>query len=116
MLGRFADRAKTVAALLILLLAAGTALPAAMHGGAADDPYCDPARTGGSQEVWAADAAGGHAEHCDVCHWLRGVRSFDAAPVPSPDLPSLRRDDPRPLPRAHARSARAAAATRAPPA
>jgi hypothetical protein len=116
MLGRFADRAKTVAGLLIVLLAVGTALPAAIHGGAADDPYCDPARPGGSHDRWSPGAGGGHAEHCDVCHWLRGVRSFDAAPLPSPDAPSLHLDDPRPLPRAHARPGRAAAPTRAPPA
>lgn len=116
MLCRFADRAKTVAGLLIVLLAVGTALPAAIHGGAADDPYCDPARPGGSHDAWSPGAGDAHAEHCDVCHWLRGVRSFDAAPVPSPDAPSLHLDDPRPLPPAHAPSGRAAAPTRAPPA
>jgi hypothetical protein len=68
-----------LARLLVVLLSLGTSIPIATHGDAGHDP-CDtadlapPARTS-----LHAPATPGKAQHCEVCHWLRSLRAFDAS-------------------------------------
>jgi len=112
----FAHRAAIVARLLVLLLAAGTALPTAIHAGGADDPYCDPSRSSQGTDAWTPGSGIADREHCEICHWLRAVRSFDAVPTPSLDAPRRRDHALRPLLLARAVPERASAPTRAPPA
>jgi len=95
--------------LLAIWLALGSALPVALHGQMEDDPLCDPGTRAGERVLTQAthDAAAGH---CDVCHWLRGLRSFlagdgtttapSAAPVEHvlPSVPAQARRGPRGIP------------------
>lgn len=69
--------AGALARLLVLLLSLGTTIPAASHGDAGHDP-CDAAESGSSAPA-SLHAVGGSESprHCDVCHWLRSVRSFE---------------------------------------
>lgn len=80
MLPKLLLRTSLVARLLVALLAAGSVLPGLLHGQLADDPFCD-ARRGAADLAVSAAAHTDAPDHCDVCHWLRGVRSFVAAPA-----------------------------------
>ena len=73
------------AGLLVVLLAAGAALPAALHADANHDP-CDTLDGGAAGAV---RLTGGSpvvpAQHCGICHWLRSLRVFQsnvAEPLP----------------------------------
>lgn len=78
------QRTRPFARLLALLLVVGTALPTALHAGWDDDPLCEPALAGsGVAMAIGAASPEGQAQHCDICHWLRSLRSLDAAPAGS---------------------------------
>jgi hypothetical protein len=69
------------AGLLIIFLAMGASLPAALHGEASDDA-CEASggSTGHDSNLRAASPVV-VAQHCGICHWLRSLRVFqtDAA-------------------------------------
>jgi len=73
------------AGLLVLLLTAGVALPAALHADANDDPCgaLDGGSAGGSRLTVGSPVI--PAQHCGICHWLRSLRVFHtdvAEPMP----------------------------------
>jgi hypothetical protein len=105
------------ARLLVVLLTMGVALPAALHGDAADD-LCEAAAddTAGESRRLQAGSYDAAAQHCSICHWLRSLRVFqtDAVqPLPRP-VPSARAVS-RPAPPLR-RMALSALPARAPPA
>jgi hypothetical protein len=74
---RLTWRTRFFARVLAVVVLAGTALPAALHGGMDDDPLCDsqfagPAATGRI----GGDVAAPAPQHCLICHWLRSIRIF----------------------------------------
>jgi hypothetical protein len=76
-----------MARLMVVLLAVGATLPFAVHTDATPDA-CDLAGRAGTLETRVqaptpVEASG----HCDVCHWLRLLRGFDA--VTNEPLPRL---------------------------
>jgi hypothetical protein len=76
-----------MARLMVVLLTVGAALPFALHTDTMPDA-CDLAGGPGTVETRVqtaipVDASG----HCDVCHWLRLLRGFDA--VTNEPLPRL---------------------------
>jgi hypothetical protein len=82
MLPALLDRTRPLARLLALLLAVGTALPAALHAGWDEDPFCEPAlATDDAPHAWRASTGDAQARHCDSCHWLRSLRGLDATPA-----------------------------------
>jgi hypothetical protein len=84
MLSRFRNVGRRVAGLLVALLIGATALPPALHAGM-DDLACDlgAARSAGVTRVDASDS---HRVplHCEVCHWLRSIRVFEASRAATP--------------------------------
>ena len=73
------------AAILAVFLAAGAALPSALHADVNDDP-CEAVGSGpaGPHVQSAPDA--GAPQHCVICHWLRSFRVFQGGAVqPLPD-------------------------------
>ncbi len=86
MLSRLHLVGRHVAGLLIALLIGATALPPALHADM-DDLACDfgAARSGRATHFDASDT---HANslHCEVCHWLRSIRVFEAALSATPQL------------------------------
>ena len=77
-----------LAGLLVALLIGATALPPALHADM-DDLACDfgAARSGRATHFDANDT---HANslHCEVCHWLRSIRVFEATLSATPQLVS----------------------------
>lgn len=75
-----------LAGLLVVLLIGATALPPALHADM-DDLACEfgAARSAGTTHFDANDT---HANslHCEVCHWLRSIRVFDATRSAAPQL------------------------------
>jgi hypothetical protein len=75
-----------LAGLLVVLLIGATALPPALHADM-DDLACEfgAARSAGTTHLDANDT---HANslHCEVCHWLRSIRVFDATRSAAPQL------------------------------
>ena len=68
-----------LARLLVVLLTLGTSVPVAVHGDAGHDP-CDAGDIAPLAPLTLhGPAAPVTARHCDVCHWLRSLRAFDAA-------------------------------------
>ena len=86
MLSRFHLVGRRLAGLLVALLIGATALPPALHADM-DDLACDfgAARSGRATHFDANDT---HANslHCEVCHWLRSIRVFEAALSATPQL------------------------------
>ncbi len=86
MLSRFRPVGRRLAGLLVALLIGATALPPALHADM-DDLACEfgAARSARATHVDANDT---HANslHCEVCHWLRSIRVFDAALSVTPQL------------------------------
>jgi len=75
------------AGLLVVLLTAGVALPAALHADANDDPCeaLDGGAAGGSRLTVGSPVV--PAQHCGICHWLRSLRVFQTdAAEPLPQL------------------------------
>jgi hypothetical protein len=68
------------AAVLTAFLAAGVALPSALHADVNDDP-CEAVGSGpaGPHIQPAPDA--GASQHCVICHWLRSFRAFEGGAV-----------------------------------
>ena len=76
------------AAVLAVFLAAGVALPSALHADVNDDP-CEAVGSGpaGPHVQPAPDA--GASQHCFICHWLRSFRAFEGGAVQLlPGLPA----------------------------
>jgi hypothetical protein len=70
-------RIRLLAVLVGLSLLGSTALPAALHG-EGDDPFCArPLATAQGDASLAAASVGPEAAHCDVCHWLRSLRTIE---------------------------------------
>ena len=86
MISRFRPVGRRLAGLLIALLIGATALPPALHADM-DDLACEfgAARSARATHIDANDS---HANplHCEVCHWLRSIRVFDAALSVTPQL------------------------------
>jgi hypothetical protein len=77
---------RRLAGLLVALLVGATALPPALHADM-DDLACEfGAAT--SARTTHVDANDTHADslHCEVCHWLRSIRTFDVATAGLPVL------------------------------
>jgi hypothetical protein len=74
------------AGLLTLLLTAGVAFPAALHGGANDDA-CEAFGGGAREARLQAASPAASSPHCGICHWLRSLRVFQTDAVqPLPRL------------------------------
>ena len=86
MLSRFRPVGRHFAGLLVALLIGATALPPALHADM-DDLACDfgAARSGRATHVDANDTHA-RAVHCEVCHWLRSIRVFEASRAATPHL------------------------------
>lgn len=86
MLSRFRPVGRHFAGLLVALLIGATALPPALHADM-DDLACEfgAARSG---RVTHVDANDTHAPalHCEVCHWLRSIRVFEASRAATPQV------------------------------
>ena len=86
MLSQFRLVGRRFAGPLVALLIAATALPPALHAGM-DDLACEfgAARSGRGTQLEASD---NHRVplHCEVCHWLRSIRVFEAALSVAPQL------------------------------
>ena len=86
MLSRLRPVGRRFAGLLVALLIGATALPSALHAGM-DDLACElgAARSAGATRVDASDS---HRVplHCEVCHWLRSIRVFEASRAATPQL------------------------------
>lgn len=86
MLSRFHPVGRRLAGLLIVLLVGATALPPALHADM-DDLACEfgAARSARGAHVDANDS---HSDslHCEVCHWLRSIRVFEAVLAATPHL------------------------------
>jgi hypothetical protein len=71
---------------LVALLIGATALPPALHAGM-DDLACEfgAARSGRGTQL---DASDNHRVplHCEVCHWLRSIRVFEASRAATPQV------------------------------
>ena len=89
-----------LARLLVVLLTLGTSVPVAVHGDAGHDP-CDAGDIGPlAPQSLHGPAAATKTRHCDVCHWLRSLRAFDAAleaPAIS-QIPTVSTFNPAPAP------------------
>lgn len=77
---------RRLAGLLVALLIGATALPPALHADM-DDLACEfgAARSGRGTHVDANDTHA-RALHCEVCHWLRSIRVFEASRAATPQL------------------------------
>lgn len=86
MLSRVRPVGRHLAGLLVALLIGATASPPALHADM-DDLACEfgAARWAGATHIDANDTHSGSL-HCEVCHWLRSVRVFEAALSPTPQL------------------------------
>jgi len=86
MLSRFRPVGRRFAGLLVALLIGATALPPALHADM-DDLACEfgAARSGRATHVDASDTHA-RALHCEVCHWLRSIRVFEASRAATPQL------------------------------
>lgn len=86
MLSRFRLVGRRLAGVLVALLVGATALPPALHADM-DDLACEfgAARSAYATHVDASDTQA-DSLHCEVCHWLRSVRVFQAALAPAPLL------------------------------
>lgn len=77
---------RRLAGLLIALLVGATALPPALHADM-DDLACE---FGAAQSARTthADANDRHDDslHCEVCHWLRTLRTFDLTLTGAPAI------------------------------
>ena len=86
MFARLRPVGRRVAGLLVALLVCATALPPALHADM-DDLACE---FGAARSAFAThvDANDTHADalHCEVCHWLRSIRVFEAALATTPQL------------------------------
>lgn len=86
MFARLRPVGRRLAGLLVALLVCATALPPALHADM-DDLACE---FGAARSAFAThvDANDTHADalHCEVCHWLRSLRVFQAALAPAPLL------------------------------
>ena len=86
MSSRFTLLGRHLAGLLVALLVGATALPPALHADM-DDLACDfgAARSARTTHFDANDT---HANslHCEVCHWLRSIRVFEATLSAAPRL------------------------------
>ena len=75
---------RRLAGLLIALLVGATALPPALHADM-DDLACE---FGAAQSAQATHADANDSQddslHCEVCHWLRTIRTFDLALTGAP--------------------------------
>lgn len=86
MLSRFRPIGRHLAGLLVALLIGATALPPALHADM-DDLACEfgAARSAGTTRIDANDTRA-DSLHCEVCHWLRSIRVFEAALSATPQL------------------------------
>jgi hypothetical protein len=86
MLSRFRPFGRRFAGLLVALLVGATALPAALHADM-DDLACEfgAARSGRAIHIDANDTHA-RAPHCEVCHWLRSIRVFEASRAATPQV------------------------------
>jgi hypothetical protein len=86
MVSRFHLVGRHFAGLLVALLIGATALPPALHADM-DDLACEfgAARSARTTHFDANDT---HANslHCEVCHWLRSIRVFEATLSAAPQL------------------------------
>jgi hypothetical protein len=89
MLSRLHPFSRRLAGLLVALLIGATALPPALHADM-DDLACQfgAARSARATHVDANDTQAGSL-HCEVCHWLRSIRVFEAAGASVPTLSSI---------------------------
>lgn len=86
MLSRFRPVGRRFAGLLVALLVGATALSPALHADM-DDLACEfgAARSARATHIDANDTQAGPL-HCEVCHWLRSIRVFEAALSATPLL------------------------------
>jgi hypothetical protein len=77
---------RRLAGLLIALLVGATALPPALHADM-DDLACE---FGAAQSARTTHADANDRQdaslHCEVCHWLRTIRTFDLALTGAPAI------------------------------
>lgn len=65
--------------LVAALLVCATGLAPALHAEGQDDRLCAPRSSGEAGDPVLHAAGGPQAQHCEICHWLRSLRSFDAS-------------------------------------
>ena len=106
---------RRLAGWLVALLVGATALPPALHADM-DDLACQfgAARSAGAVHVDANETRA-DSLHCEVCHWVRSIRSFEIPQAGTPAvvarLETIQVPDPLSAPEISA----AAGASRAPP-
>jgi hypothetical protein len=78
--------AGVVARQLVVLFTLGTSIPVAAHRETGHDPCDGTSRGSASATSVSADVDTPVSQHCEVCHWLRALRTFEivAAPPVSP--------------------------------
>lgn len=75
---------RRIAALLVALLVGANVLPPALHADM-DDLACEFGAASSAQKTHAdANDRQDNSLHCEVCHWLRSIRTFDVAPTAAP--------------------------------
>jgi hypothetical protein len=79
---------RRLAGLLIALLVGATALPPALHADM-DDLACEFGAAHSARTTHAdANDSRDDSLHCEVCHWLRTIRTFDLALTGAPAITS----------------------------
>jgi hypothetical protein len=75
---------RRLAGLLIALLVGANVLPPALHADM-DDLACEFGAASSAQQTHAdANDRQDDSLHCEVCHWLRSIRTFDVALTAAP--------------------------------
>ena len=75
---------RRIAGLLIALLVGANVLPPALHADM-DDLACEFGAASSAQKTHAdANDSQDDSLHCEVCHWLRSIRTFDVALTAAP--------------------------------
>ena len=75
---------RRLAGLLVALLVGATALPPALHADM-DDLACEFGAASSAQKTHAdANDRQDDSVHCEVCHWLRSIRTFDVSIASAP--------------------------------
>jgi len=59
------------------LLVCASALSPALHVDS-DDPFCLPGSSQGGNGAAVSASPQASEQHCEVCHWLRSLRTLDA--------------------------------------
>ena len=77
---------RRIAGLLIALLVGANVLPPALHADM-DDLACEFGAASSAQRTHAdANDSQDNSLHCEVCHWLRSIRVFEATLCATPQL------------------------------